>query len=116
MLKISRGVELDPEAEPHEESYYRDFDLKNRSIELGATHSQRHALVPARPKVESAVCDHIFDSTKQNRRVAVECVAGGMCFVLKSVPASCAARLLKKRIRSKQFHQQHGEPEHPTLG
>ena len=29
MLKISRGVEHDPEAEPLVESY-RDFDLKNR--------------------------------------------------------------------------------------
>ena len=28
MLKISRGVEHDPEAEPHGDSY-RDFDLKN---------------------------------------------------------------------------------------
>ena len=29
VLKISKGVEHDPEAEPHVESY-RDFDLKNR--------------------------------------------------------------------------------------
>ena len=32
MLKISRGVEHDPEAEPHGESY-RDFDLKNRLVD-----------------------------------------------------------------------------------
>ena len=29
-------------------------------------------------EVESAVCDHIFDLPEQNRRVAVECVAGGI--------------------------------------
>ena len=28
--------------------------------------------------VESAVCDHIFDLPEQNRRVAVEWVAGGI--------------------------------------
>ena len=34
MIKISRGVEHDPEAEPHGESY-RDFDLKNDFLLLG---------------------------------------------------------------------------------
>ena len=29
-------------------------------------------------EVESAVCDHIFDLPEQNRRVAVEWVAGGI--------------------------------------
>ena len=36
--------------------------------------------------------------------------------VLKSVPASCTVQLLKKRIRSKKFHQQHGEPDTPDSG
>ena len=50
--------------------------------------------------VESAVCDHIFDLPEQNRRVAVEWVAGGIlgsekCF---NQLHSAAAQ---KRIRSK---------------
>ena len=52
----------------------KGFPLCVRSIFAGGEQP------PARIKhlVESAVCDHIFDLPEQNRRVAVEWVAGGI--------------------------------------
>ena len=66
------------------------------------------------PLVESAVCDHIFGRPEQNRRVAVEWVAGG---IFGSEKCS-KRRSAQKRIRTKNatISKQHGEPEHPTSG
>ena len=48
MLKISRGVEHDPEAERDAESY-RDFDLKNR-FSLGNVPTAKNAGVWSQKK------------------------------------------------------------------